>query len=195
MAFAGQDIHPEKQRVAAQIAMTILLVSFTMLFAALFLGYVVYRVQAESWPPMGMPRISLFYPMLSTLCIVASSFTYWRFEVAFTNRSDRKVMLGWLWFTLGLGVAFFGSQWLVWQALWSEGLYVSAGVFPSLLHAFTWIHLAHMGLGLCMLFILAWLMPRTQYSVSDENKVVNYGKFWHFLDIVWIAMFVVLFVL
>lgn len=195
MEYIRDDIHPDKQRLAASIAMTVLLISFSMLFAALFLGYTVYRVQAEAWPPMGMSRISLFYPLVSTFFILLSSFTYWRFENSFFEKAQAKVMNTWLWATIVLGVGFFVSQWMVWKALWAEGLYVEAGIFPSLIHGFTWIHLAHMALGLILLFILAWRVPRTSFSLSDENKVVSFGKFWHFLDIIWIVMFVVLFVL
>lgn len=192
--MASESAYIERSRTAASIAMTIMLVSFSMLFATLFLGYVVFRVQSEFWPPMGMQRVPLFFPLLSTFFIAVSSFTYWRFEKAFFQRLDKRVMKGWLFATIALALGFFYSQWMLWNAMWELDLYVAAGVFPSLLHAFTWIHLAHMGLGLILLFILSYKIPRTDYAIADENKVVNFGKYWHFVDIVWLLIFVVLFI-
>lgn len=195
MVTKAQYIHPEKERLAAGIAMGILLVTFSMLFATLFLGYAVYRIRADVWPPMGMPRISLFYPILSTATILLSSFTYYRFESLFFNRAPVKKMMNWLVLTLVLGICFAFFQWLVWQNLWQQGLYVSTGIFPSMLHGFTWIHLAHMALAVFLLGILCWRIPKTDFNVTDENKVVHYGHFWHFLTVVWVAMFFALFVL
>ena len=189
------QMSPDKQRLASSIAMTILLISFSMLFAVLFLGYAVFRVQNESWPPMGMPHVPLIYPLSSTLLILASSFTYWRFQRLFFEKASLSLLKLWLGITLFFGLAFVGSQWVLWESMWEQGLYVSAGIFPSLIHGFTWVHVAHMALAMFALIFLYWKIRGTDYGVSDETKVVNIGKFWHFLDIVWLAMFGALFVI
>jgi cytochrome c oxidase subunit 3 len=72
------------------------------------------------------------------------------------------------------------------------GLYVSSGIFASLTYAFTWIHFAHMVLGVLALFYLKKVLrPQTQNILTKTSSV---GNFWYFLEIVWIIMFITLFV-
>ena len=94
------DRNIEGKKLASSIAMTMSLVTFAMLFATMFLGYTVFRMQQPVWPPMGMPRVGLTIPLLSTLLIVVSSFTYWKFE---KNIETKK----WLIITTLLGYRLF----------------------------------------------------------------------------------------
>ena len=72
----------EKKTLEAQssITMTILLVSFSMLFGTLFLGYLIYRFRADQRPPMGINYTNVWIPTLSTLLIIMSSFSFYMFE-------------------------------------------------------------------------------------------------------------------
>ena len=95
--------------------------------------------------------------------------------------------------TLVLGFAFMASQAIFWNQLKSHGILVSSGIFPSIIYAFTWIHAAHIvaGLGLLLWLYGTLKTPNSMTAV----KVSNIGKFWHFLGIVWLIMFVTIFVL
>lgn len=86
-----------------------------------------------------------------------------------------------------------GVQFLLWGQMADIGLYVSAGVFPSLLYALTWVHAGHIVVALLALLLL---VPAVFKDYSDEKIiwVQNIGKFWHFLGIIWFIMFVVMFV-
>ena len=154
MTVVTDNMNPDKQRLASSVAMTILLVSFSMLFAAFFLGYAVYRIQNENWPPMGMPTVPLLYPLASTLIIMFSSFTYWRFQRLFFEKAEHLLLKVWLGATILFGFGFVGSQWVLWETMWEQGLNASAGIFPSLIHGFTWLHVGHMALGMIS---LVWL--------------------------------------
>lgn len=183
------------EQIKSSIAMSVLLVSFGMLFATMMLGYAAFRVTADSWPPMGMERVPLFYPLISTLIILVSSVTYTLFEKAFFRNDKPLAKLFWV-ATIALGLAFMVSQFLLWNQMINElGYVVESGVFASLTHALTWVHAAHIVGGLLWLL---YLFPvfRTQATVAQfENRVWSAGKFWHFLDFIWITMFVFLFVL
>ena len=72
---SAMNIDHQGKNIANSIAMIITLVSFTMLFAVFFLGYAIFRFNAQEWPPMGMDRVGLGIPSLSTLFIVLSSVT------------------------------------------------------------------------------------------------------------------------
>lgn len=192
---AQQELRRNGEQLKSSIAMAVALVSFSMLFASLLLGYAVFRLTAESWPPMGMEPVPLTYPFLSTVLILLSSLTFHLFQNSFFNKAKSSAR-NWLVLTLGLGLAFMGSQVLLWRQLAHElGYVVETGVFASLIHVFTWVHAAHIVAGLAWLLFLMPALKQDAQVLDYENRVLSAGKFWHFLDLIWIIMFVTLFVL
>ena len=184
----------EEAKFTSSLAMTVALVSWSMLFATLFLGYAVYRLSASVWPPMGFEKISLLYPALSTAVIALSSWTMWRTQSSYQmNQLSRfKWMLN---LTIFLGVMFFVLQLVLWRNLNLEGLYVQSGIFASILHGFTWIHAGHVVLGfLGLLYLLPLAVKKTCEQVFLV-RVINIAKFWHFLGIIWFLMFFILFLI
>ena len=175
-AQEGQD-----KRLAGAIAMTLLLTTLGMLFASLFMGLAVFRTNSDTWPPMGLPRVPWMFPALSTLCIAASSWCYWRLEKTLRP-------LAW-WGALAFGALFMLSQCLVWKQMHGMGLYASSGIFASLIYAFTWIHAGHIAVGL---LALAWAYPRR--AGIPQSRLSNIGKFWHFLSVTWFLIYLALFV-
>ena len=75
----------------------------------------------------------------------------------------------------------------------AHGLYVSGGVFQSLFYSLTWIHAAHIASAIVSLFVLVPTVV-SQYDQNKEIWIENIGKFWHFLGIVWLLMYVIMFV-
>jgi cytochrome c oxidase subunit 3 len=180
----------EGDKAISSVSMIVALVSFGMLFLTLMMSFALYRFTAPVWPPAGMAKPSLLIPTISTVMIVLSSYFYITFEKnTLSGVVDRKNLT----LTLILGVGFMVSQFLFWEQLKSHGLYVSSGVFPSILYAFTWIHAAHLIGGL---LLLVWLYSVLKNPTKKTSvKVMNVGKYWHFLGIVWLVMFVTIFVL
>ena len=179
-------------RVSSSVAMVMTMVSFSMLFATLFLGYFLHRLTADVWPPAGIERIPYTLPTVSTLIILLSSVFYWRFERAFVifKKFSKLDFAG----TIITGVAFFGSQFSLWRNLKGLGIFADTTIFGSILHGFTWIHAAHMVLGFLAMFILALRLKSTSFDLRDMLWVENVGKFWHFLSIVWLLMFFTIFI-
>lgn len=180
----------EGDKIISSVTMIVTLVSFSMLFATLMMGFAIYRFTAPVWPPAGMQKPSLLLPTMSTLIIFLSSMTYAWFEREINKGiKDRR---GLVW-TLVFGVAFMVSQIVFWNQLKLHGIFVSSGIFPSIIYAFTWIHAAHIVLAIGL---LAWLYTAVKKDDSMTSiRVSNVGKFWHFLGIVWLIMFVTIFVL
>lgn len=175
------------------IAMMVAYVSWTMLFATLFLGYSVYRFSVSTWPPIGFERISLLWPIISTVIIGLSSASFYAARVKYIN-GKREQFRVFLTLTLVLGFMFLGAQWLLWSKLTLMGLYVSAGIFPSILHGFTWIHAAHIVCALVAAFYLYFISTEKAFQTNREILVGNVENFWHFLSIIWLIMFIFLFV-
>jgi cytochrome c oxidase subunit 3 len=184
----------EEVKFTSSLAMTVALVSWSMLFATLFLGYAVYRLSASVWPPMGFEQISLFNPILSTLVIGLSSWSMVRAQKSFfaNNVKHFRMML---FVTIFLALSFMGMQFLLWNKLNVHGLYVQSGIFASILHGFTWIHAGHVVLGLLGLLYLLPLAFDSNCLIEKQVRVINISKFWHFLGIIWFLMFFILFLI
>ncbi len=174
----------EGQEITSSVAMSVALISFSMLFASMLMGYAVFRLNAPAWPPMGMSKPDSFQPALSTAIITLSSLSYIFFE-----KKGSKLFL-WVSFLCGLG--FMASQFAFWNSLKASGFYVQDGIFPSLLYAFTWVHAAHI---VGALGFLGWLLIRFEKLKCSVLWIRNVGKFWHFLGIIWFILYLTLFIL
>ena len=184
----------EARDTVSSISMTVILISFSMLFASLFLGYVYFRLNQSTWPPMGMDKLSLTYPFLSTVFIFMSSLIYLMMEKWNETISLNKVRYSYL-LVLLFGLGFFYSQFELWSALEEINIFAGSGIFGSILHGFTWIHAAHVVIGyLCLLYLIPSIYFNNKKQI-DRLKLKNVGKFWHFLGLVWLIMFVSIFVL
>ncbi len=176
----------EGEKITASIGTMVAMVSFAMLFASLFLGFAIYRLNSPVWPPMGITKPGLFFPLLSTVVIVTSSFFIEKF-----NRGLRKIDF---FISLTLGVLFLTAQLYLWKDLHQGGLYASSGIYGSLIYTFTWIHAGHIVLGLVFLFLLSPLVIRGEFTNKNILKINSVTKFWHFLAIVWLLMLFFLFI-
>lgn len=185
-------IQSEAQReLSSSVSMVVALISFSMLFATLFLGYAISRVSNDIWPPMGMDRVNLLLPSISTALIVLSSLSYYFFEkfqdIAIGKAKALLVLTG------ILGSGFLISQLYLWQSLKEHGYYVAFGIYPSVIYAFTWTHAAHLILGLILVFYMTFKYFRSEKE-SLRLKIKNVGMFWHFLDLIWLIIFITIFV-
>jgi cytochrome c oxidase subunit III len=169
------------------VAMTVTLISFGMLFASLFLGYFLVRFNAPVWPPVEIENLPKLLPFLSTLVMGLSSFSYSRFE----KGTDKKLP----WFaTVALGILFLILQIYLWRELAHSGILVSNGNVPSMVYAFTWLHAGHIVIALGLVAWLGFYIFKRPMALT-EGKLTNVGKFWHFLGIIWLLMYLMLFVL
>ncbi len=178
---------------AGKLAMRLFLAALAVLFAASMVGYLVVRLRAPEWPPEGSPRLPAGL-WISTLILLASSGTM-AGALAAIRDGRAGALRNWLYTTGLLGVAFFVSQVLNWQHL------VTAHHLPAQknLYAFTFyllsgLHGVHVLGGLVPLAITATRAVRQRYTAEDHAGVEYLSMYWHFLDAVWIVMFLVLMV-
>lgn len=170
------------------VAMTVTLISFGMMFASMFLGYFLVRFNSPTWPPVEIENMPKLLPLFSTLVMGLSSFTYYMMEKKIDQRK------GYILATIALGLVFLASQWSLWTALAESGILISNGNVPSMVYAFTWIHAAHIVIALGLLFWIGDFVFRRPEALTP-GKLVNVGKFWHFLGVIWVMMYLMLFVL
>lgn len=182
----------EHRKLQVSVGGGVIMISFAMLFATLFLGYAIYRFSHPVWPPQGFQNISVFWPSISTAVIAISSiFLEWSY--AAFEKGELKVFKKFWYLTLSLGLAFVLSQFFVWNSLNFIGVYYNSGILGSILHGFTWIHAAHVILGIISLLFLFPVTRLNHYQESFVPKFLLIKKFWHFLGVVWLLMYIGLF--
>jgi cytochrome c oxidase subunit 3 len=168
------------------------LASILMMFTALSSAYIVRAASSSDWRPLAMPRILL----LSTGLILISSATL---ECA--RRKLKAAATGayksWLLLTMLLGLGFVGSQLLAWRQLVSQGVYVASNPHSSFFYLLTAAHGVHLLGGL---LALSYLAIRSRVSQDNAPAVLRMQAgadavtlYWHFMDFLWIYLFVLLF--
>jgi cytochrome c oxidase subunit 3 len=183
-----------KQDFTQSLGMIVALGSWAMMFGALFFIYFGVRARAPMWPPAGAPPLPVALPALNTAVILASSLALWR-GVAALARGQRSALAPWVGGALVLGAAFIGMQYVVWRDLWSRGLFPSTGVYGSLFYGFTVLHALHVAAGILVLLVVLYRALRGVYTEHNVVRVRVAAMFWHFVDAVWLLMFVSLYLL
>jgi heme/copper-type cytochrome/quinol oxidase subunit 3 len=186
---------PRKPRdVTAYIGMVIFLGGWAMMFAGLFFAYALVRSKAMSWPPPGESRLPIGLPAFNTLLLVGSSASLWLGMRAIRNAKPRALGL-WLTVAFVLAALFCGLQFVVWQKLYVGGLTPSSGIYGSVFYALTCFHALHVlagMIGLLTLFPRAW---RGRFTLNDYAPVRVWSMYWHFVDVIWVLMFVTVYVI
>lgn len=180
-------------RVNATLGMVFFVGSWSMAFGSLFLSFLILRKRAGFWPPPGIELPSLSLALTATLVLAASSVAV---HLAVGRARVGRPGAGVLW-ALGtlLGMSFAGLQYGLWSDLLARGASPGAGLYESLFFGLTWVHAAHVVLALVALLWMQVGLGVGRYGPQRISPVSNVAIFWHFMDVVWVLMFLGFFVL
>jgi heme/copper-type cytochrome/quinol oxidase subunit 3 len=173
---------PRGAERTAHVGMAVFLGSWAMLFVGLFFAYAFVRARAPAWPPLDAPPLPRLLPGLNTLVIAASSAAVVvavRAQELGRTKGARLALAA----AAVLGAIFLALQAVVWTALWRRGLVPSGGPYPSVFYALTAFHALHVAVGLAA---LGWLAAATGAS---RTRVRLWGWYWHFVGVVWVALY------
>jgi cytochrome c oxidase subunit III len=201
MGFVMRDDLPEQQTAdtgdlhvpgAGMFGIGLLVVSLSMLFAASMVALLIVRAQAGAWPPHGMPALpsSLWF---STVIILMASVAVHR-AVGAVRRDDRRGLVRNLMATFVIGVLFLAVQ----SANWVE-FYLAIrhtqflGAYMGMFYFLTGLHAAHVVGGLVPLWVVLRRARAGRYSANYYPGVRYVGIYWHFLDVIWVALFCVIY--
>ncbi len=180
---------PESRANRYRIGMWVGLASIAMMFTSLSSAYIVRSGTAADWTPLRIPRVMF----VSTVLILFSSVTI---EVARRKlkQGSAEAYSRYLLLTGVLGFAFLGSQLVAWRQLASQGIYVSSHPHSSFFYLLTGAHAVHIGGGLLALGFL-WLRSRrkSEQSATRQATTDAVSIYWHFMDGLWIYLFLLLF--
>jgi cytochrome c oxidase subunit III len=189
------EARPDTGLTNGKLGIWLFLASEVMLFGALFASYVMLRVGAEHWPP-GSTYLNIPLATLNTVILISSSVTMvlaW----ASLARNDFKKFRVFMAITILCGFGFLTVKYFEYSAKFHHELYPSTNTFLAIYFTLTGLHMLHVIGGMAVNSYL-W-GPGSALWKTDPvhfmNRVENSGLFWHLVDLVWIFLFPILYLL
>jgi len=178
------------------LGMILFITSEVMFFSGLFAAYFATRAAHTEWPPEAFAELlnPLSLILVATVILVASSFTC-QFAVWAIRRGDRRGFIRNISVTFVLGVIFLILQVYDYGLLYSEGLQLGSGAFGTTYYTLTGFHGAHVFGGVLMLGVVLYRGMAGQFSSKHHDAVEAVSLYWHFVDVVWILLFSILYLL
>jgi len=175
-----------------KMAMWVFLGSECLLFGALISTYLLYHDRAVTGPKpseiydIPFTSVSSFVLLMSSLTMVLA--------VAAMSRGDQRRMRVWLVATAFLGMVFLSGQVYEFTSFVREGMGLTTNVASSSFFVLTGFHGAHVTLGIVMLLSMTGLSLGGRIKERSETVEIA-GLYWHFVDVVWIVIFTVVYLL
>ena len=168
------------------------LVADGMTFAGFFAAYLTFKA-VNPLLPDAIYELELPLPTLNTILLLISSATFHKAGQAL-NRKEANICQKWLLITAGLGVAFLISQMVEYFTL-PFGL--TDNLYASTFYALTGFHGLHVTLGALMILIVWWQARSPEGRITSENKFPLEAAelYWHFVDGIWVVLFIILYLL
>ena len=199
MAHTVEPAHGAEQEYTTtglnhrKLLMWVFLGSDCLFFGALIATYMVYRGQSIVGP---YPDQIIDVPIttISTFVLLCSSFSMVQ-ALAATNRNDQRGIQIWLLATAALGAIFIGFQIYEFNAFRSEGLTLGTNLFGASFFTLTGFHGAHVTVGILWLLAMFFIARKGRLGPRTSLDVEILGLYWHFVDIVWIVIFTLLYLI
>ena len=182
--------HHEQGISTPLLGMLLFIGSEIMFFGGLFAAYFNVRSGVSVWPPQGF-EIEVPLPAVATAFLVLSSFTM-QYAVWRIRKGDRSGMVRALAVTLLLGIVFLALQLYDYSQL---GFGINSGVYGSLFFTLTGFHGAHVFGGIVGISVILLRGASGQFSARHHVAVEAVSIYWHFVDVVWIALFATIYLL
>jgi len=186
---------PDTGLTNGKIGIWLFLASEVMLFGALFATYIILRVGSPDWP-MGREILNVPLATINTVVLISSSVTMvmaWA-SLARKNFGQFRLYMG---ATVLFGVGFLVIKYIEYSAKIHHGLAPSTNNFMAIYFTLTGLHGLHVIGGMAVNGYF-WATGRKLWESNPgllTNRVENSGLFWHFVDLVWIFLFPVLYLL
>ncbi len=176
-----------------KMGMWLFLASECLLFGGLIATYMLYRGRHAGGP--GPAQVyDIPFTSVSTFILLMSSLTMVLAVNAAQVEDDRNTRL-WLIVTAMLGATFVGGQVYEFTTFYHEGLGFTTSLFSSSLYTLTGFHGVHVSVGVVMLLSTAGILSRSKVPGDKAEVVELVGLYWHFVDIVWIVIFTLVYLI
>ena len=178
----------EKNARAKKMMLWFAMISMTMTFAGLTSAYVVSSSRVDWLTSFELPNVFLY----STVIILLSSVTFFLGKKALIQ-GKKALQKIFLWTTLGLTLLFFYFQFTCFSDIIAQGYYftgAASSITTSFIYVLVLLHLAHVFGGLIVLMIVLLQTYKNAYTPDQKLGYELAELFWHFLDFLWIYLYV-----
>lgn len=176
-----------------QLGFWVYLMTDCILFASLFATYVILRGGVNGGPT-GHDIFDMPFVLVETLLLLTSSFTC-GIAVLAARAQKKTIVLGFLLATFILGFSFLVMELTEFVHLVSEGHSWQASAFLSAFFTLVGTHGAHIAVGLLWLTVMAVQLAVKGFTTGTVRRLTLFGMFWHFLDIIWIFIFTIVYLM
>ena len=189
---------------ATSVGTIVWLASEVMFFAGLFAMYFSLRANAPEIWANDTQILDVQFALINTLILVASSFTAQfgvfaaeRMQPRATGKSPAKWgLVEWFFISYVLGAIFVTGQVLEYATLVSEGVSISSNSYGSAFYITTGFHALHVTGGLiAFLLIIGRSYAAKKFGHAEATAAIVVSYYWHFVDVVWIGLFLIIYVL
>jgi len=189
---------------ATSVGTIVWLGSEVMFFAALFAMYFSLRANSPEIWAADTEKLNIPFALVNTLILVASSFTAQfgvfaaeRMQPRATGKSPFKWgMVEWFILSYVLGAVFVSGQVWEYATLISEGVSLSSNSYGSSFYITTGFHALHVTGGLiAFLFVIGRSFAAKKFGHKEATAAIVVSYYWHFVDVVWIGLFLIIYVL
>jgi cytochrome c oxidase subunit 3 len=208
LALREQFDTADQQKDASTLGMWIFLITEVMFFGGMFLAYSIYRTKFPEVFAVASTSLNVYIGAANTVVLLCSSFTM-VMAVRASALGRSKQIVGWLLFTLLFGLTFLGVKAFEWKEKFElhhipgmanfhlDGVdqQGAAQIFFGLYFCMTGLHALHMVVGVGILSWLVWASHKEQFAADYMTPVDVSGLYWHFVDIVWIFLFPLLYLI
>ena len=165
-----------------------------MFFAGLFAMYFTSRANGLAngdWSTQ-TDHLNIVFGGIITAVLIASSFTS-QFGVFAAERGDVFGLRKWFTVTVVLGVIFLGLVAFEWTSMVSEGVTPQASVYGSVFYIITGFHMAHVTAGIIAFVVVLLRVAKSKFTPAQATAAMAVSYYWHFVDAVWIGVFITIY--
>jgi len=197
-AGAAPDAHAHDPHATAtgvtnmKLLMWLFLSSDCLFFGAFIAAYLLYRGRADQAGPGPKDLFDIPFTSATSFILLMSSLTM-VLALAAIQRGDHRRVRIWILSTALLGATFIAGQVFEFTEFSREGLHVDTSLFGSTFFILTGFHGAHVLIGIIWLLSLWGLSMQKRLPQESAEKVEVAGLYWHFVDVVWIVIFTVIY--
>ncbi|NWF59343.1 MAG: heme-copper oxidase subunit III [Fischerella sp.] len=187
-AVAHHEEHPDHRL----FGLIVFLIAEGMIFMGLFGAYLAFRSTLPAWPPEGTPELELLLPGINTINLISSSFVIHNADTAIKKNNVRGMQM-WFAITAVMGIIFLAGQLYEYYHL-EFGL--TTNLFASAFFVLTGFHGLHVTIGVLAILAVLWRSLKPGHYSKEKHFGIEAAEiYWHFVDVIWIILFGLLYIL
>jgi cytochrome c oxidase subunit III len=189
-----EQVDPAYARETATLGLWTFLATEVLLFGGLFTTYVIYRIRYPQMFHDDHLKLDRVLGSVNTLILISSSLTV-ALGIAAIRRGKVRQLQGYFLATILLAAGFLGVKGVEYSTKFSHGIRPGTDIFFSLYFMLTGLHAIHVIGGMTVLSVVAVLAGRGKFSERYYTPVELSGLYWHFVDLIWIYLFPLLYLI